>query len=97
MHKPCLRFTSHAEQRLRERMLDAGIVESAVSRPEKIYYDIVTRRLVYAAWAPGGRRVLVVAEEEGGCLAVVTVIETSGLKVEERRVASGRWVCLHGC
>ncbi len=92
----CLRFTEHAELRLRERRLDAGLVRLVIERPDRVYYDVVTRRLVYAAWM-ASRRVIVVAEEEGECLAVVTVIETSGLKVEERRSSSGRWVCIDGC
>ena len=91
-----MRYTRHAVMRLRERGIEADAVEAIVSRFDRLYYDVVRRRLVYAGWS-GGRRLLVVAEEEGDCLLVVTVIETSGLKVEERRVASGRWVCLHGC
>ncbi|AEM38309.1 hypothetical protein Pyrfu_0438 [Pyrolobus fumarii 1A] len=63
---------------------------------DRIYYDVVARRLVYASWI-GSWRVLVVAEEGQGCMVVVTVIATGGLEVEEGRVSSGRWVCIHGC
>ncbi len=93
----CRRFTRHAELRLMERGIDEHLVDSVLESFDRLYYDVVRRRLVYAGWAGGGRRLLVIAEEEGGCLTIVTVVETRGFKVEERRVASGRWVCLHGC
>ena len=84
--------------RLRERGIPESLVDLVLDSFDRLYYDVVRRRLVYAGWAAGDRRLLVVAEEEeGGCLTIVTVVETRGFKVEERRVASGRWVCLHGC
>ena len=93
----CRRFTRHAMLRLRERGIPENLVDMVLDSFDRLYYDVVRRRLVYAGWAAGDRRLLVVAEEEGGCLTIVTVVETRGFKVEERRVASGRWVCLHGC
>ena len=71
--------------RLGERGIPEGLVEAVLRGYDRLYYDVVRRRLVYAGWR-GSRRLL-----------VVTVMETRGLKVERRRVASGRWVCLHGC
>ncbi len=92
----CIRMCDHARLRLVERGVEPGDVERVICSPERLYYDVVARRLVYAGWL-GGKRLLVVAEEEAGCFTVVTVIVTSGLRVEERRVRSGRWLCLHGC
>lgn len=88
-------YTKHAGLRLRIREIDPEEVEHVLQKPQKIYYDVLTRNMVAIGPRPRrqGHWLLVVYTREGDAYRVVTVIDAkSPDSIAKRREEKGRWV-----
>lgn len=88
-----IRFTNHAEERIRSRGIPLEAVLKVLEKPEHTFFDINSDAIVYVSEK---NKLIVVAVPEG-CkgLRVVTVIPSTRIgNLIERRLRSGRWIPL---
>ena len=86
-------YSTHAEQKFKERGISKSEVEEVLKSPEDVFLDIETGNLV----AVGKRRSkeghkLIIVYLPGKRIKVVTVIDTSRMEIIDRREERRRWV-----
>lgn len=80
-----IRFLNHALLRMAERNISRALIEQVIEQPDKIERSVKdTRRLLfkkkYIHDSVGERLLIVVAEESGNIVVVVTIIDTSKIQ-----------------
>lgn len=75
-------LTSHAKSRMAERRITEMVLIEALRNPTRLLYDENNRILVKKLYKKGSKRrlLLIVAENVGDTLKIITVIDTSKVK-----------------
>jgi len=88
-------FTRHAEKRLKERVIGKDEVESVLSSPEIVYFDVLTEYFVSVGsrTSVSGHWLIVVYDVVDGQKMVISVLDTSSVdKITRNKEAGGRWI-----
>ncbi len=87
-----IKFTKHAEEKLRERKITKDEVIDAITNPDEVLFDTVRGNLV--ALRKINDYYLIVIYTPTKPIKVVSALITSKLIIVENRVRRGRWVRL---
>jgi len=87
-----LKFTRHAEEKLKERGITKSEVISTITNPDEVLFDTVRGNLV--AIRKMNDYYLIVIYTPTKPIRVVSALVTSKLNIVENRVKRGRWVRL---
>jgi len=87
-----IEYSEHAELKIKEREIQKHEIEEIIKNPEEVFLDVETGNLVAVGdrKSKQGHKLIVVYSQERN--KIVTVIDTSRMKIIKRRKALGRWV-----